>query len=78
MFISYLGLHVSTLLFIIIIFLLPKNMTATFTLVTGQISQGKFQQFIWKKMSIHYAAAPFIKRMTFQSAHFLQFRYFAI
>lgn len=59
-------------------YLLPENMTVAFTLVIGQISQGKFQQFIWKKMSIHYAAAPFIKRMTFQSAHFLQFRYFAI
>lgn len=40
--------------------------------------QGKFQQLIWKEMSIHYAAAPFIKLMTFQSAHFLQFQYFAI
>lgn len=40
--------------------------------------QGKFQQLIWKEMGIHYAAAPFIKLMTFQSAHFLQFQYFAI
>lgn len=29
-------------------------------------------------MNIHYAAAPFIKLMTFQSAHFLRCRYFAI
>ena len=38
--------------------------------------QGKFWQLIWIEMSIHYAAAPFIKLMTFQSARFLQFRYF--
>lgn len=39
---------------------------------------GKFRRLVWKEISNHYAAAPFIKLMTFQSAHFLQFRYFAI
>lgn len=53
---------------------LPENMTVTFTLVTRQISAARLQ----RDESVQCDAEPFIKLMTFQSAHFLQFRYFAI
>lgn len=36
--------------------------------------QGRFGQLVWRELGIHCASAPFIKPMTFQSAHFLQVR----